>query len=309
MQVSPQVLRYQLGDYDDNEGIQLDHVEFHGTAMPIEAVKQTNVKGAFLGCPTLDQIVSQTCTASQFKEDHYSRLAREIHQEPRFHRKQWEYIYILRALEQFGLLAPGRVGVGFGCGKEPLAVVMAKFGLNVTVTDIPPLVESDSHWGSTSVMDLFYGGICSEEQYVKHVSFRAVDMNDIPNDLGVYDFAWSCCALEHLGSLKAGMDFIVNSTKCLKPGGIAIHTTELNMSSDDETFESPGLSLYRRRDLLDLQDRLIKSGYSVLPMNFYSGDLPEDKYIDLPPYKQEIHLKLMIEKFAITSFGLVLRKN
>ncbi len=264
---------------------------------------------AFLGRPTLDQVVSQTCTASQFKEDHYSRLAREIQQEPRFHRKQWEYIYILRALEQFGLLHPNKTGIGFGCGKEPLAVVMAKFGLNITVTDIPPFDTSDSHWGSSSAMDLFYGGICSEEQYVKHVSFRAVDMNNIPNDLGLYDFVWSCCALEHLGSLKAGMDFIVNSTKCLKPGGIAIHTTEINMSSDEETLESPGLSLYRRRDLLDLQNRLVDIGCSVLPMNFYSGDLPEDKYIDLPPYKQEIHLKLMIEKFAITSFGLVLRKN
>jgi hypothetical protein len=81
------------------------------------------------------------------------------------------------------------------------------------------------------------------------------------------------------------------------------------MSSDDETLESPGLSLYRRRDLLDLQNRLIDLNCSILPMNFYSGDLPEDKYIDLPPYKQEIHLKLMIEKYAITSFGLVLRKN
>ena len=268
-----------------------------------------DINESFIGRPTLNRIVSQTCTATQFKEDHYLRLAKEIRQEPRFHRKQWEYIYILRALEQFGLLSPNKTGLGFGCGKEPLAVVMAKFGLNVTVSDIPPLDTSDSHWGSKAAMDLFYGGICSEEQYMKHVKFRAVNMNEIPNDLGKHDFVWSCCALEHLGSLKAGMEFIIDSTKCLKPGGVAIHTTELNMSSDDETFESPGLSLYRRRDLLDLQNRLVEMGCSVLPMNFYSGDQPEDKYIDLPPFKQEIHLKLLIEKFAITSFGLVLRKT
>jgi 2-polyprenyl-3-methyl-5-hydroxy-6-metoxy-1,4-benzoquinol methylase len=269
---------------------------------------QTKTSALFMGRPTLHQIVSQTCTASQFKEEHYSRLAKQIQQEPRFHRKQWEYIYILRALEQFELLTPGVSGLGFGCGKEPLAVVMAKFGLKVIVTDIPP-IESDSFWGSASAMELFYGGICTEEQYLKQVSFRAVNMNDIPDDLGLHDFVWSCCALEHLGSLKHGMDFIVNSTKCLKSGGIAIHTTELNMSSDDETVESPGLSLYRRRDLLELQNRLAETDCSMLPLNFYSGDQPEDKYIDLPPYKQEVHLKLMIEKFSITSFGLVLRKN
>lgn len=266
------------------------------------------IKKEFIAKPSLDSIVSQTCTASQFHEDHYNRISAKIMQAPRFHRKQWEYIYILRALEEFNLLKPGVTGLGFGCGKEPLAVVMAQNGLNVTVTDIPPLESSDTHWGSSSAMDLFYGGICSEAVYKKHVSFKAVDMNNIPDDLGRFDFLWSCCALEHLGSLRAGMEFITNSIKCLKPGGIAIHTTELNMSSDNDTLESPGLSLYRRCDLLDLQNQLLDTGCKVLPMNFYSGDLPEDEYIDLPPYKQDIHLKLMIQKYTITSFGLVVLK-
>jgi 2-polyprenyl-3-methyl-5-hydroxy-6-metoxy-1,4-benzoquinol methylase len=263
----------------------------------------------FLTFPSLDRIVCQPCTATQFQEDHYSRLSREICQEPRYHRKQWEYIYILRALEQFGLLAPDRTGLGFGCGKEPLAAVMAKNDLKVTVTDIPPLDKSDSHWGSRSAMDLFYGGICSKEKYLDQVIFRAVDMNDVPDDFGGYDFLWSCCALEHLGSLKHGLDFIMNSTKCLKAGGIAVHTTELNVSSDDQTYESPALSLYRKRDLLALQSDLFEIGCSVLPMNFYTGKNPEDKHIDLPPYEQKTHLKLLIEKFVITSFGIVLRKN
>lgn len=263
----------------------------------------------FLTKPSLERIVCQACTADQFHEDHYFRLAREIHQEPKFHRKQWEYIYILRALEQFDLLRPGITGLGFGCGKEPIAVVMAKNELNVVVTDIPPLDCSDSHWGSREAMDLFYGGICSEEKYKKHVSFRAVNMNDIPDDLGTYDFVWSCCALEHLGSLKHGIDFVLNSTKCLKPGGLAIHTTEFNISNNGDTLESQGLSLYRGRDFVELQNQLIEAGCSFLPMNFYIGNLPEDKYIDLPPYKQDVHLKLMIDGFILTSFGVVLRKN
>lgn len=268
-----------------------------------------NNSSMFLGRPSLQEIASQACTADQFTESHYLRLSREITQEPRFHRKQWEYIYILRALEQFGLLRPGATGIGFGCGKEPIAAVMAKNGLTITVTDIPPLQSSDSHWGSQSVMDLFYGGICSEDRFREQVSFRAVNMNDIPDDLGKYDFAWSCCALEHLGSLQAGMDFIVNSANCLKPGGLAIHTTEFNVSSDFDTLESPGLSLYRRLDFVELQNRLCELGYSTLPMNFYTGNLPEDKYVDLPPYEQKIHLKLQIEKYVLTSFGLVIRKN
>jgi hypothetical protein len=101
------------------------------------------------------------------------------------------------------------------------------------------------------------------------------------------------------------MDIIINSTTCLRPGGIAIHTTELNMSSDDETFESPGLAIYRKRDLHHSASELTQFGCDVLPVNFYSGEQREDVYVDLPPYKQEIHLKLRVKKFAATSFGLI----
>jgi hypothetical protein len=264
---------------------------------------------AFVGKPNLKNVVCQPCTQSQFTEPEYVRFAGEIRQAPVLHRKQWEYVYMLRVLEQFDLLRSGVSAIGFGCGKEPLAAVMAKHGMTVMVTDIPPFKDGDSYWGSTKAMDLFYGGICSEEQFVKQVGFRNVDMNAIPDDLGRYDVVYSCCALEHLGSLKHGMDFILNSAKCLKPGGLAIHTTELNVSDDVETLESPGLSLYRRKDLLDLQNSLAGISCSMLPLNFYVGDLPADKYVDLPPYKQNPHLKLKIDSFTITSYGVVLRKN
>src|SRR5665647_2880859 len=57
--------------------------------------------------PTLETVSSQACTASQFKEPTYIRLCAEIKQDLLFHRKQWEYIYILRALEQYGMMQLG----------------------------------------------------------------------------------------------------------------------------------------------------------------------------------------------------------
>jgi 2-polyprenyl-3-methyl-5-hydroxy-6-metoxy-1,4-benzoquinol methylase len=263
----------------------------------------------FVGRPTLQEVVCQPCTASQFSEPEYLRLATEIFQAPKFHRKQWEYIYMLRAMEQLNLLREGVSALGFGCGKEPLAAVMAKNDMDVTVTDIPPFQGSDSHWGSSCAMDLFYAGICSEEHFTRQVKFRNVNMNEIPDDLGKFDMVWSCCALEHLGSLRHGLDFILNSAKCLKPGGIGIHTTELNVSDDVKTLESPGLSLYRRKDILELQNDLAAIGCSMLPLNFHTGDLPQDKYVDLPPYQQDVHLKLQVDSYTLTSYGIVLRKS
>jgi 2-polyprenyl-3-methyl-5-hydroxy-6-metoxy-1,4-benzoquinol methylase len=260
--------------------------------------------------PTLDIVTSQVCTSSQFREPVYDRLCAEIRQEKLFHRKQWEYIFILRALEQSGVLRPGFSGLGFGCGKEPLAAVMAGRSVDVLCTDIPPINGGDAYWGGTGVKDYFYEGICSWEEFEKHVRFRAVDMNRIPDDLGTYDFIWSSCALEHLGSLQHGVEFVLNANKCLKEGGVAVHTTELNVNMEDETLETPGLSLYRKSDILRLKSRVEQQGDEFMPLNFNLGAGELDKYVDLPPYSRDRHLKLMIEqKYVTTSIGFIIVKR
>lgn len=259
--------------------------------------------------PNLETVVSQLCTMSQFSEPNYLRICAEIRQDPLFHRKQWEYIYILRALEQYGMLQPGRKGVGFGCGKEPLAAVMAQRGAAVICTDIEPLEKGDAYWGSTNVRDYFYEGICPWEQFEKNVGFRFVDMNAIPDDLGLYDFAWSSCALEHLGSLKHGMDFVLSANKCLKPGGIAVHTTEYNLGDEENTFESVGLSLYRKKDILSIKAQVEAQGNVFIPINFDPGEGELDKHVDLPPWDRNKHLKLLMEGFVITSIGFIIVKK
>ena len=259
--------------------------------------------------PTLRDVGSQACTALQFSEPDYDRLCGEINQSKAFHRKQWEYVYILRVLERYDLLRSTAKGIGFGCGKEPLAAVMAKYGCHIVATDIPSNPEGDAYWGSSSAEELFYPGICDKELFLHRVTFKTVNMTAIPDDLGSYDFLWSCCAFEHLGSLEAGLKFVLDANKCLNRAGIAIHTTEYNVSSDDETLETPGLSLYRKRDLLSLAEQIECQGSRMLPLNFEVGDLPHDNYVDLPPYEQKIHLKLMVDKFVTTSFGFVVVKN
>jgi hypothetical protein len=135
-------------------------------------------------------------------------------------------------------------------------------------------------------------------------------MNAIPNDLGKHDFIWSSCALEHLGSLRHGIYFILDANKCLRPGGIAIHTTEFNLSSNDDTLESPAVSLYRKKDIQDLQRLIELQGNFVLPINFYEGEEELDKYVDLPPYTRDKHLRLLVEeKYVITSIALVVVKR
>jgi SAM-dependent methyltransferase len=133
-------------------------------------------------------------------------------------------------------------------------------------------------------------------------------MNDIPADLaGRFDACWSTCSLEHLGSLQHGLDFIENSLSVLRPGGIAVHTTEFNLVSNNKTLDAPGLCVYRRRDMEALAARLIAQGHQVLPLNFHPGEEELDEVIDVPPYALP-HLKLELQDMTCTSIGFAVRR-
>ena len=132
-------------------------------------------------------------------------------------------------------------------------------------------------------------------------------MNAIPDDLVGFDFCWSACALEHLGSLRHGFDFIENSLKCLKPGGVAVHTTEFNLGSDLRTLARGPSVVYRERDLVDFARELCRDGH-LITLNLHPGSEPTDRMVDRD-YDSDIHLRLYVRKRALaTSIGLTIRK-
>jgi hypothetical protein len=100
----------------------------------------------------------------------------------------------------------------------------------------------------------------------------------------------------------------MNAAKMLKPGGVAVHTTELNCVSDTETLDKGGTVLFRKRDFEQMAYDLKQLDCDV-SLNFHLGDQPVDRHIDVPPFTQEAHLKLQLESWVTTSFGLVARKR
>jgi hypothetical protein len=105
----------------------------------------------------------------------------------------------------------------------------------------------------------------------------------------------------------------------LKPGGIAVHTTEFNFHSDDETIDNWGTVLFRKRDFLKLYDRLKSLGAIVPEISFDVGQQPIDAFIDTPPYYpgqsdyyieslKTPHLKLVIDGFPSTCYGISFQK-
>ena len=262
--------------------------------------------------PTLTRLTSQLCTASQFDEPMYAHWCAEIHEAPAFKRKQWEFVYIAEALSRLGFLREGSRGLGFGVGKEPMAALLAKYGCCILATDLDPAASASAGWiksdqHAAQLADLNAAGICDASTFSANVTFRAEDMNHISTDLRDFDFTWSACAFEHLGSIRHGLDFFINSLACIKPGGIAVHTTEFNLTSNFTTIEAHDLVVFRRGDIDDLKRRVERAGCEMLPINFNPGTLPLDHHYDVPPYKNE-HLRLQLDRYVFTSIGLIARK-
>ncbi len=273
---------------------------------------------SFLGLtdpePTLSHPTSQLCTHSQFREPEYRRWCETLGEPQILHRKQWEHVFLLEALDQHGMLVAGRRGLGFGCGKEPIAAVVAARGCEVVATDLDSSSAQGKGWMETSqhassLEDLNDRGICDPELFRRQVTFRPEDMNRISADLADFDFLWSSCAFEHLGSLQNGLRFVREAMRCLKPGGVAVHTTEFNLNSNFRTIESPGLVLYRKCDILELIRTLERAGHKVAALNLNPGSRELDCYVDRPPYASEPHLKLMLDRFVFTSLGLIVRRG
>jgi len=180
--------------------------------------------------------------APWYKEQELSLLIRRVmadHSAARFdfvNRKFWEWCAIAQALDERALLRAGKTGLGFAVGREPLAAHFAARGVRVLATDLAPEM-SEPGWLATnqhaaSKQALFQPLLVHPDVFDQRVTFQPADMRTLDGLQPGYDFLWSSCALEHLGTLRAGVDFIVRSARLLKPGGVAVHTTEFNVGSD-----------------------------------------------------------------------------
>jgi hypothetical protein len=104
------------------------------------------------------------------------------------------------------------------------------------------------------------------------------------------------------------MDFIINCLDTLRPGGIAVHTTEYNISSNEDTQEDPYGYVFRKKDIEHIAEKITKMGHYVYPLDFHQGTQCGDKFVDEIPHKNKLHLRLRLGKYAATSIGLIIRK-
>jgi SAM-dependent methyltransferase len=263
---------------------------------------------------------SGICKASDFRMPLFAYWCKALGETPRYHRKLWEYVFICQALHERGALVAGARGVGFGVGCEPLVALFAARGVAVLATDMDASaataagwLESNQHAGA-ELARLNARGLCDADVFARNVRYRTVDMKAVPRDVAGFDFCWSSCACEHLGSIDAGLVFLRESMRALRAGGIAVHTTEFNLSSPMRTIDDAPTVLFRRRDLERLAEGLRADGDELVAVDYTTGSEPIDRYVDLPPFDVDRHLRLEVHgrrlrRFVTTSLGLVAIKG
>ncbi len=262
-------------------------------------------------------LTSVVCQHDHFLTEWYKKWSRSMYLTDHLHRKAWEWCAIAQALEERDMLRKGRTGCGFAVGKEPLVSLFASLGTKITASDAP-LSESAGEWAATnqhaaSLEDLHKPNILAEGLFRENVQFQYVDMRDqgsFPSEQ--YDFIWSSCAFEHLGTLDAGHRFVIESAeKLLRPEGVAVHTTEFNVSSDDETITTGPSVIYRRKDLNRLDASLRKIGCGMVPVDYTLGLHADDLNYDYPPYGSHgrRHIKLLFRDYVVTSAMIIIHKG
>lgn len=259
-----------------------------------------------------DGVRSRLCTQAQLSEPWFLTWCEALGVEPHAHRKTWEFAFVPEVLERLGMLRAGHRALGFGVGRERLVPAFAARDISVVATDLEPesreamgWIRSDQH--AFGVESMLRPEICEPEKFRRLVTWRPVDMRAIPDDLTGFDFCWSVCSLEHLGTLDAGLEFIERSLDTLRPGGIAVHTTEFNLSSDEATVEAGPTVVYRERDITALVSRLESLGHEVAALDLSRGEGLLDRYVDTPPYADEPCLRFLFASYTLTSVALVIR--
>ncbi len=278
--------------------------------------------------PTFEDVVSQVVSAEQFADPRFERLRRVMFPGAVTipwgttqasvtvpHRKLWEFCYILRAAEQHAKLEGGSRAVGFGVGQEPIPAALAQFGLSVLATDLDAGSDMSAGWAAAGQHMSGLGALSRPEivpdsVLERQVRTQFVDMNAVPDDLGRFDFVWSSCAFEHLGSPDAGLEFVVRTLDLLEPGGVAVHTTELELTPRAETEYLFETAIYRLDDLERLAQRVRGMGFEMSTNWYVSMDSPADRWVSLPPYPHDdpAHLKLAIGESVSTSVGLLITR-
>jgi SAM-dependent methyltransferase len=159
------------------------------------------------------------------------------------HRKTWEFAMGVLALEEAGLLDDDRsTGLSVGAGHESVLYYLTGRCGRLVATDL--YGEGDFARGEAGAMMLTDPDLFAPYPYERdRLEARHMNALDLEYDDASFDFVVSFGSIEHFGGLEAAARALSETGRVLRPGGVAVVTTELatDGAGDDPI---PGLQLF-----------------------------------------------------------------
>src|SRR5688572_15464595 len=145
--------------------------------------------------------------------------------EETFHRKICELnqtLYVLRTLPR---LAPDAVALGIGCGHEEPMYFLANRVARVVATD---LYQGEYIGGESDADVLEHPAKYAPFNYRQdHLEVRRMNGLSLDAAESTFDFAFCLSSIEHFGSINDKHKALREMFRVLKPGGVAVVTTEV----------------------------------------------------------------------------------
>ncbi len=142
-----------------------------------------------------------------------------------FHRKIWEFNQALYGLRMLRRLAPDSTALGIGCGHEELMYFLANRIARVVATDL----YEGSYLGGESAADV----LDHPDKYAPftyradHLEVRRMDGLSLNAADRSFDIVFCLSSIEHFGRRRDKLQALKEMFRVLKPGGVAVVTTEL----------------------------------------------------------------------------------
>ncbi|NJR66195.1 MAG: methyltransferase domain-containing protein [Leptolyngbyaceae cyanobacterium CRU_2_3] len=223
---------------------------------------------------------------------------------PGRNRKIWEYIQVYNGLNHLGLLNGKTHALGLGVGTEPLIYAFTNVCQKVVATDL----YNSQNWSTASLpTDAVYQANCfpyeRDRLIVQHMDMTHVEYPDES-----FDFIWSCCSIEHVGTFEELHRVYQEIHRVLKPGGIAALTTEYN-PTDRPSYE-PNM-LFTDQDWIEkwlTGNQPLIQGFELLDWpDFNVAIAPENQ--PQPKRHQGDAIPFYSGDIVLNSIALFLRKN
>jgi len=212
---------------------------------------------------------NKACELEDFRDPALSALIRDLfaHDVERFgaafpagreYRKYWEVAMAARSLRDLGALGPGAELLGVGAGSEPTIFWLTRHARRVFATDLylegADWADSANAGMLTHPQDFYLG-----EWYPRRLVVQHMDGRDLAYEDACFDGVFSCSSIEHFGDLDDVRRALQEICRVLRPGGIAVLSTELRLAGPP-----PGLPDVLMFDLDQLQTLLDGLGCEVV---------------------------------------------